>query len=96
MKSLLNRSEEKLVRNEQWLHLLYTLREDLLLEEVTKLAPRMVALTTSSLNPPAFPNPYLSRKPSPFADEDGVSLSDVAKLDTMVTVVDALNFLRGL
>ena len=29
-----------------------------------------------------------------FADEEGVSLSDVAKLDTMVTVVDAVNFLK--
>jgi G3E family GTPase len=29
-----------------------------------------------------------------FADEDGVSLSDVATLDTMVTVVDAVNFLK--
>jgi G3E family GTPase len=29
-----------------------------------------------------------------FADEDGVSLSDVSKLDTMVTVVDAANFLK--
>jgi G3E family GTPase len=29
-----------------------------------------------------------------FADEEGRSLSDVARLDTMVTVVDALNFLR--
>jgi G3E family GTPase len=29
-----------------------------------------------------------------FADEDGVSLSQVADLDTMVTVVDAVNFLR--
>jgi len=28
-----------------------------------------------------------------FADEDDVSLGDVARLDTMVTVVDALNFL---
>ena len=27
-----------------------------------------------------------------FADEDGVSLSDVAALDTMVTIVDAVNF----
>ena len=30
-----------------------------------------------------------------FADEDGNSLSDIARLDTMVTVVDALNFLGG-
>ena len=29
-----------------------------------------------------------------FTDENGVSLSDVAKLDTMVTVVDAVNFLK--
>jgi G3E family GTPase len=28
-----------------------------------------------------------------FADDDGVSLSDVAQLDTMITVVDAVNFL---
>jgi G3E family GTPase len=29
-----------------------------------------------------------------FRDEDGTSLSDIARLDTMVTVVDAYNFLR--
>ena len=29
-----------------------------------------------------------------FSDENGVSLSDVALLDTMVTVVDAINFLK--
>jgi len=29
-----------------------------------------------------------------FADENGVSLSDVAKLDTLVTVVDGVNFLK--
>ncbi|MEM7652287.1 MAG: GTP-binding protein, partial [Pseudomonadota bacterium] len=29
-----------------------------------------------------------------FRDEEGVSLSDVARLDTMVTVVDAVNLLR--
>jgi G3E family GTPase len=29
-----------------------------------------------------------------FAEDDGTSLSDVARLDTMVTVVDAFNFLR--
>jgi G3E family GTPase len=28
-----------------------------------------------------------------FRDEDGVSLSDLARLDTLVTVVDAVNFL---
>ena len=29
-----------------------------------------------------------------FRDEDGNSLGDVSGIDTMVTVVDALNFLR--
>ena len=29
-----------------------------------------------------------------FEDENGISLSDVSKLDTMVTVVDAVNFLK--
>ncbi|MFM9745672.1 GTP-binding protein, partial [Streptomyces brasiliscabiei] len=29
-----------------------------------------------------------------FADENHISLSDVARLDTMVTVVDAVNFLK--
>jgi G3E family GTPase len=29
-----------------------------------------------------------------FRDEEGESLSDVARLDTMVTVVDAVNLLR--
>ena len=29
-----------------------------------------------------------------FSDDNGVSLSDVALLDTMVTVVDAINFLK--
>ena len=29
-----------------------------------------------------------------FSDENGASLSDVALLDTMVTVVDAINFLK--
>lgn len=29
-----------------------------------------------------------------FRDQDGISLSDVARLDTMVTVVDAVNLLR--
>ena len=29
-----------------------------------------------------------------FRDAQGVSLSDIARLDTMVTVVDAVNFMR--
>ena len=29
-----------------------------------------------------------------FRDEDGVSLSDISRLDTLVTVVDAVNFMR--
>jgi G3E family GTPase len=37
--------------------------------------------------------PLLVAETFTFADENGTSLSDVASLDTMVTVVDALNFL---
>jgi G3E family GTPase len=29
-----------------------------------------------------------------FKDENGVSLSDIARIDSMVTLVDAPNFLR--
>jgi len=48
--------------------------------------------------PPLQPLPAESRLPIAetftFRDEDGVSLLDLARLDTLVTVVDAVNFLR--
>ena len=38
--------------------------------------------------------PLLAAETFTFADEDGMSLSGVADLDTMVTVVDAVNFFK--
>ena len=69
-----------------------TLREDLLLE-VNKLAKEkkfdyLVIESTGISEPLPVAETFT------FADETGVSLSDVARLDTMVTVVDAVNFLK--
>ena len=87
----LNRSEEKLVEMSNGC-ICCTLREDLL-EEVTKLAKegRFDYLVIESTG---ISEPLPVAETFTFADEDGVSLSDVADLDTMVTVVDAVNFLR--
>ena len=87
----LNRSEEKLVEMSNGC-ICCTLREDLL-EEVTKLAKegRFDYLVIESTG---ISEPLPVAETFTFADEDGVSLSDVADLDTMVTVVDAVNFLK--
>lgn len=86
-----NRSEEKLVEMSNGC-ICCTLREDLL-EEVNRLAKEgkydyLVIESTGISEPLPVAETFT------FADEDGVSLSDIAKLDTMVTVVDALNFLK--
>ena len=87
----LNRSEEKLVEMSNGC-ICCTLREDLL-EEVTNLAKegRFDYLMIESTG---ISEPLPVAETFTFADENGVSLSDVAKLDTMVTVVDAVNFLK--
>ena len=87
----LNRSEEKLVEMSNGC-ICCTLREDLL-EEVTKLARegRFDYLLVESTG---ISEPLPVAETFTFADENGVSLSEVAKLDTMVTVVDAVNFLK--
>ncbi|WP_246506133.1 zinc metallochaperone GTPase ZigA [Kistimonas asteriae] len=87
----LNHSEEKLVEMSNGC-ICCTLREDLL-EEVTKLAQdgRFDYLLIESTG---ISEPLPVAETFTFADENGQSLSDVAKLDTMVTVVDAVNFLR--
>ena len=87
----LNRSEEKLVEMSNGC-ICCTLREDLL-EEVTKLAKekRFDYLVIESTG---ISEPLPVAETFTFADENDVSLSDVANLDTMVTVVDAVNFLK--
>ena len=87
----LNRSEEKLVEMSNGC-ICCTLREDLL-QEVNKLAQdgRFDYLVIESTG---ISEPLPVAETFTFADENGVSLSDVAKLDTMVTVVDAVNFLN--
>lgn len=87
----LNRSEEKLVEMSNGC-ICCTLREDLL-EEVNKLAKegRFDYLVIESTG---ISEPLPVAETFTFADESGTSLSDVATLDTMVTVVDGINFLR--
>ena len=87
----LNHSEEKLVEMSNGC-ICCTLREDLL-EEVTKLAQegRFDYLVIESTG---IAEPLPVAETFTFADENGLSLSDAARLDTMVTVVDAINFLR--
>lgn len=87
----LSHKEEKLVEMSNGC-ICCTLREDLLLE-VNKLAKegRFDYLVIESTG---ISEPLPVAETFTFADEDGVSLSDVSKLDTMVTVVDALNFLK--
>lgn len=87
----LNQSEEKLVEMSNGC-ICCTLREDLLLE-VNKLAKqnRFDYLVIESTG---ISEPLPVAETFTFADEDGISLSDVADLDTMVTVVDAVNFLK--
>ena len=87
----LNHKEEKLVEMSNGC-ICCTLREDLLLE-VTKLAKagRFDYLLIESTG---ISEPLPVAETFTFEDENGVSLSDVSKLDTMVTVVDAVNFLK--
>ncbi|WP_441002917.1 zinc metallochaperone GTPase ZigA [Pseudocolwellia agarivorans] len=87
----LNRSDEKLVEMSNGC-ICCTLREDLLIE-VNKLAKdgRFDYLVIESTG---ISEPLPVAETFTFADEDGISLSDIASLDTMVTVVDAVNFLK--
>jgi G3E family GTPase len=86
-----NRGEEKLVEMSNGC-ICCTLREDLLLE-VSKLAGegRFDYLLIESTG---ISEPLPIAETFTFADENGQCLNDVAELDTMVTVVDAVNFLE--
>jgi len=86
---VLNRAEEKLIEMTNGC-ICCTLREDLLVE-VKKLAEEkkfdyLVIESTGISEPLPVAETFT------FADEDGKSLGDFAKLDTMVTVIDGFNF----
>ncbi|MEM9174067.1 MAG: zinc metallochaperone GTPase ZigA [Myxococcota bacterium] len=87
----LSRTDEKLVEMSNGC-ICCTLRDDLL-EEVSRLAQedRFDYLLIESTG---ISEPIPVAQTFTFEDENGVSLGDVSRLDTMVTVVDAASFLR--
>tara|TARA_B100001121_G_scaffold157822_1_gene138070 strand:+ start:1190 stop:2404 length:1215 start_codon:yes stop_codon:yes gene_type:complete len=87
----LSHSEEKLVEMSNGC-ICCTLREDLLIE-IEKLAKNN-QFDYLLIESTGISEPLPVAETFTFADENGVSLSDVARLDTMVTVVDAVNFLK--
>ena len=87
----LSHTEEKMVEMSNGC-ICCTLREDLLLE-VGKMArenrfDHLVIESTGVSEPMPVAETFT------FEDENGQSLGDIAKIDTMVTVVDAPNFLQ--
>ncbi|ALI01406.1 GTPase [Pseudomonas sp. FW306-02-F02-AA] len=86
----LNRAEEKLVEMSNGC-ICCTLREDLL-EEVSKLA-RDGRFDYLLIESTGISEPLPVAETFTFRDEEGQSLADIARLDTMVTVVDGMNFL---
>lgn len=87
----LSRTEERLVEMSNGC-ICCTLRDDLL-AEVSRLAQegRFDYLLIESTG---ISEPIPVAQTFTFEDENGVSLSQVSRLDTMVTVVDAASFLR--
>lgn len=88
----LSRTEEKLVEMSNGC-ICCTLREDLL-EQVQELANEgkfdyLLIESTGISEPLPVATTF------DFRDEDGKSLSDVSRLDTMVTVVDAANLIKN-
>ncbi|NCF76724.1 MAG: hypothetical protein GWP45_05955 [Proteobacteria bacterium] len=69
-----------------------TLREDLL-EQVAHLA-QQGRFDCFVIESAGISEPLPAAEASTFANQNGISPSDVAEFDTMVTVVDAVNFLK--
>ncbi|MBF9001502.1 GTP-binding protein [Vibrio sp. NFV-1] len=87
----LNRSEKKLFSMNSG-YICCTLREDLL-DEVSRLAKEkrfdyLVIESTGVSEPMPVAETFT------FADDEGISLSDIDRIVTKVTVVDAYNFMR--
>ena len=89
--SRFTRTEAKLVQMQNGC-ICCTLREDLLLE-VRRLA-QQGNLDGIVIESTGISEPLPVAETFTFETEAGETLNDVAKLDTMVTVVDAVNFLR--
>ncbi len=87
----LSRTDEKLVEMSNGC-ICCTLREDLLVE-VSRLA-REGRFDYLVIESTGIAEPLPVAETFTFRDEQGASLSDLARLDTMVTVVDAVNFLK--
>jgi G3E family GTPase len=87
----LSHSEEKIVEMSNGC-ICCTLREDLLLE-IGKLA-REGRFDHLLIESTGVSEPMPVAETFTFRDEEGNSLGDISGIDTMVTVVDALNFLK--
>ena len=88
----LNHKEEKLVEMSNGC-ICCTLREDLL-EEVTKLA-KARKFDYLLIESTGISEPLPVATTFDFLDEEGQSLSDVSRLDTMVTIVDVANLIKN-
>ena len=87
----LNRSQETLIEMSNGC-ICCTLREDLLVA-ITRLA-KEARFDYLLIESTGMSEPLPVAETFTFVTESGESLSDVARLDTMVTVVDGVNFLR--
>ncbi|HWH13838.1 MAG TPA: GTP-binding protein [Miltoncostaeaceae bacterium] len=89
----LSRTEERLVEMTNGC-ICCTLREDLL-QAVADLA-REGRFDTLLIESSGISEPLPVAQTFTFADAEGVGLEELARLDTMVTVVDAVNFMADL